>query len=496
MGLFRFEVPESFRASVPHWEAAYISGIEGIPWYGRVTCKDDQLLIQRNIDESGKISIPWPIEGTGPRVLQSCSLRQRETPYFLPLELARGACSNIRGQADMWQRSGMRLPDAYQARLAEGMERFLDAAQSYPMSARTAELSDASLASLQQASDALVDTYAAQALAYRKNNERQLGTLAAAYIAPPGPMAPGLERAYLDAFNTIAIRTNWTAVESDMGKLDFEPFDPLFDWSHQHGLRVCAGPLFDFQQKQLPHWIYLLEEDFEGLLETVSRYVATAVQRYRGKVQLWHAVSGLNTAGPIKLDEEQVMRLAVAVIQEIRRHDNRTPILISVDQPWGEYLSKSPDGISPLHFVDALVRSNLGIAGIGLEMRMNYWPEGTLPRSILDVSQQIDRWAQLGLPLLAQISVPAIAESEANTPRNALPIALGPDGQSTAAEQLSYASRLTRMLLAKQMVHGVFWESWDDRQPHSMPGAGLIDSAGKPRPLLDELASLRRQFLF
>lgn len=496
MGLFRFEVPESLRASVPLWEAAYISGIEGIPWHGRVTWKDDQLLIQRNIDESGKISIPWPIPGSGPRVVQSCSLRQRAEPYFLPLELARGACSNIRGQADVWQRSGMRLPDACQTHLDEGINRFLDAAQSYPMSGKTVEFSDAALAALQQGSDALVDTYAAQALAYRKNNERQLGTLAAAYIAPPGPMTPAIEKAYLDAFNTVAIRTNWTAVESDMGKLDFEPFDPLFDWSHQHGLRVCAGPLFDFQQKQMPHWIYLLEDDFEGLLNTVTRYVGAAVQRYRGKVQLWHAVAGLNTSGPINLDEEQVMRLAVAVIQEIRRHDNRTPILISVDQPWGEYLSKSADGISPLHFVDALVRSNLGIAGIGLEMRMNYWPEGTLPRSILDVSQQIDRWALLGLPLLAQISIPAIAESESSTPRNALPIALGADGESTAADQLSYASRLTRMLLAKQMVHGVFWESWDDRQSHSMPGAGLIDGTGKPRPLLDELASLRRQFLF
>ncbi|MEZ6087417.1 MAG: endo-1,4-beta-xylanase [Pirellulaceae bacterium] len=481
---------------VPHWEAAYVCGIEGIPWYGKVTLSDNQLVVQRGIDESGKLSIAWPVEGTGLRVLQTCSLRQREDPYFLPLELARGTCNNIRTQADNWQRSGMRLPDVYQNSLAEGLRLFLDAAQSYPDITRTTELSNAAIAALHEASDALVDTYTTQALAYRKNNEQQLGTLAAAYVSAPGPMASDLEDRYLEAFNSIAIRTNWTAVETDMGQFDFDRFDGLFDWSHQHGLRVCAGPLFDFQQKQLPHWIYLLEDDFEGLLDSVSRYVATAVQRYRGKVQLWHAVAGLNTSGPIKLDEEQVMRLAVAVIQEIRRCDNRTPILISVDQPWGEYLGKSPDGISPLHFVDALVRSNLGIAGIGLEMRLNYWPDGTLPRSILDVSQQIDRWGLLGLPLLAQISVPAIHQSEPSSQRHALPIPLGPEGRSTSADQLAYASRLTRMLFAKQMVHGIFWESWDDRQPHSMPGAGLIDASGKPRPLLDELGSLRRQYLF
>jgi len=496
MGQFRFDAPQSLKGSVPHWDAAYICGIEGIPWEGKVQWENGLLSIDRPIDESGKISIPWPIGDCGSRVLTSCSLRQSDDAYFLPLELARGSCSNVRSQADIWQRSGMRLPEAYVEKAKEGTSKFLEAALSLPDKETCERLATEAIELLESASDALVDTYAAQALAFRKSNENQIGTLSAAYITPPGPMGTAFEKPFLDAFNTVAIRTNWTAVETDMGRLDFDPFDPLFDWSQQHGLRVCAGPLFDFHQKQLPHWVYLLEDDFDGLLDAVSRFVEQTVQRYRGKVQLWHATAGLNTEGPIPLTEEQVMRLAVAVIQEIRRQDNRTPILISVDQPWGEYLSQTSDGISPLHFVDALIRSNLGIAGVGLELRMNYWPDGTLPRSILEVSQQVDRWAMLGLPLLAQISVPALVEPEHTVGRRALPIPLGVEGTTTVADQLQYASRLTRTLLAKQMVHGVFWESWDDRQDHAMPGAGLIDASGKARPLLNELGSLRRQYLF
>lgn len=496
MGQFRFDVPEPIRESLTHWDAAYVSGLEGIPWEGKVRWESDLLKVDRPVDESGKLSILWPVDDAGPRLITSCSLRQTDDTYLLPLELARGTCCNVRNQADIWQRSGMKLPESYTQEISDGLSLFLDAAQHRSQSDQSSQFAKQAIAQVEKSSDLLVDTYAAQALAYRRTNEKQLGTLAAAYVAPPGPLGSAYEKLYLEAFNTIAVRMNWTTVETDMGKLDFEQFDELFAWAHNHGLRICAGPLLDFQQKQLPHWIYLFEDDFDGLLDAVSRFVGEAVKRYRGKVQLWHATAGLNTHGPMDLNEEQVMRLAVAVIQEIRRHDNRTPLLISVDQPWGEYLSKVSDGISPLHFVDALVRSNLGIAGIGLEMRMNYWPGGTLPRSILEVSQQIDRWALLGLPLLAQISVPASINSETSVARSALPIPLGAEGSCTADDQLRYASRLARVLLAKQMVHGIFWESWDDRQQHSMPSAGLLDGNGKARPLLNELASLRSEYLF
>lgn len=495
MGHFRFDVPESLRDSLSHWDAAYISGFEGIPRPGQVRMQDGSLVLQHQSDESGKLSILYPVDGQGAKVLTSCSLRQREEAYFLPIEAARGLCHNVRSQADIWNRSGMRLPEDFNTHLESGLSSFLDGAQHGASPEIATAHSAAAILSLQQASDALVDTYSSQALAYRISKESQLGTLAAAYVSAEA-LTPELSKMYLEAFNSIAIRTNWTAVESEMGQFDFERFDSVFDWSHQHGLRVCAGPLLDFQPKQLPHWIYLLEDDFPGLLDTITRYVAAAVTRYRGKVQLWHAVAGLNTLGPIALNEEQVMRVAVAVIQEIRRHDSRTPVLISVDQPWGEYLGRPQDGISPLHFVDALVRSNLGIAGIGLEMRMNYWPEGTLPRSVLDVSQQIDRWAMLGLPLLAQLSIPAVIASEVTSARKALPIALGKDLQSSSQDQVTYASRLMRMLFAKQMVHGVFWESWDDRHAHAMPGAGLVDSQGKPRALLHEMCRLRSKYLF
>jgi hypothetical protein len=44
-------------------------------------------------------------------------------------------------------------------------------------------------------------------------------------------------------------------------------------------------------------------------------------------------------------------------------------------------------------------------------------------------------------------------------------------------------------------VRGVFWNQWRDDEPHLWPHSGLIDAAGKAKPSLASLASLRRRHL-
>jgi hypothetical protein len=59
----------------------------------------------------------------------------------------------------------------------------------------------------------------------------------------------------------------------------------------------------------------------------------------------------------------------------------------------------------------------------------------------------------------------------------------------------SWTRRLLRLLLAKQFVQGIFWDSWDDRLPHQLPNAGIINSSGAKRPLADILIEHRKAFL-
>ena len=253
--------------------------------------------------------------------------------------------------------------------------------------------------------------------------------------------------------------------------------------------------MIDFRERLMPHWLYLLEDSFEEFLSAVVGFAEKTVQEFRGKIQLWNCAAGLNTPGPISLNDEQVMRVALGVLQTVRRLDPNTPTIVTFDQPYGEYLAKHRDGISPLHFADALARSGLGMAGLGLDFRFCYTTNATLPRSAVDFGQMIDRWATLGMPLLIQMSVPGGIDSDAKAIAPA--DVLRSETQSTdyASEQLRIAAPLIRTLLAKHIVHGIVWDGWSDAEPHVQSHSGLFDATGQPRPLLEYLVRLRKEFL-
>jgi hypothetical protein len=255
---------------------------------------------------------------------------------------------------------------------------------------------------------------------------------------------------------------------------------------------VIGGPLLDFHDRMMPHWLYLIEDNFDAVLDSVTLFVERTVKRYRGRVQIWNCASGLNLPGPIDLNDEQVMRLAVAILQTVRRIDPQTPAIISFDQPFGEYLAHHRNGISPIHFADALARSGLGMAGIGLELRLGFTGIGTLPRSTLQVGQMLDRWATLGMPILVQLATPADSSIDSQARRPTTVVV--PNDDFGDVSQMKCASALVRMLLAKQFVHAIVWEGWDDTTPHLLPHTGLLSATG-PRPLLEYFKRLRRDLL-
>ncbi len=498
MGQFHFDVPDTASDFVSQslWSDAYICGIEGIPWESRNQFDGSRLTISRGIDSSGKLFIACPLKGLGYRTLSTCSLRSLDDePYSLPLELARGSCYRARIQSDSWQRSGLVLSDDFNRLLREGTSKFLDAAQRRADPGRSAIAALESIILLEKSIAELGDSYAVQSIAYRKRGEPQIGTLLAASVIPPSPVGSLGADALFEAFNSIAVRLSWAEIETDSGRYDYENAEKTIALCASKGMRIIGGPLVDFRDRLMPHWLYLMEDDFEAFLSSVTQFVEKTVTKFRGSVHLWNCAAGLNTPGPLDIDDEKAMRLAIGILQTVRRTDPNTPAIMSFDQPFGEYLSKHSEGISPLHFADALIRSGLGMAGIGLEIRVNYRGGATLPRSAMDFGQMIDRWATLGMPMLVQLAVPGGTgiDTKSIAPQDVLEFS-----ESTidpASEQLKIAGPMIRTLLAKHIVHGVVWDGWSDAEPHVMSHSGLIDAAGNGRPLLEYLTRVRREFL-
>jgi hypothetical protein len=369
------------------------------------------------------------------------------------------------------------------------------------------QLAQQSIEASIQASAHLCEAFANQALDSRRQNEGRLTTLLGVRL-PTEVSLTGIGEGVQKAFNLVNISAHMGQVEKASGRVDFSAFDTQLDWAVQSQMRVCMGPLVDFRPHGLPQWMILLGQDPRSILNAACAHAEATVQRYRGKVQLWNCAAGLNSPNKLRWSDEEILRMAVGVIETVRRADNRTPVLLSIDQPWSEYLRDDGQGISPLHFADALIRADLGLSGLSLELSLDRWPGGSLPRDLIEINRLIDRWSMLGLPLLVQLTSPTSgagrsnADSNSNSPRvNDWHFDLAslqmPTARSNPNQESGFIApqSILHLLASKPSVHAIIWDQLTDQIPVASSTSGLWDASGKPKPLLSQILNLRRNFL-
>lgn len=492
MGDLRFKFPNASGIDPRVWETAYITGIEGIPWECHHTVEEGHFSIGREIEESGKLNIVWPTRGSGNVCLSTTSLRVVPSSYSLAAEVARGTVSRLKNQTSDWQRLGLKLPEGFFPLAEEALSQLLkaltvtDAIEEFECAQRAI---DAAV----EASVLLCLAYSNQALEARRQGEGRLSTLLGASLTAELRL-DSIGDALATAFNLVQVCPDLGTVELSSGKRDFETFDAQMNWAIGRQKKICVGPLVNFRKGCLPPWMVLLNEGFESVLETACSHARSVVERYHGKAHLWNCAAGLNAPTELGWSDEEVLRMAVSIIETVRRTDERTPVLLTIDQPWSEYLRNDANGISPLHFADALIRADLGLSGLALELNFDLWPDGCFPRDPIEISRLIDRWAMLGLPLMVIISSPTRANSGAPT-SSADKNRVADWRTADYAEGVISPETILRLLLAKPSIHAVIWNNLSDQVQSTARNCGLWDENGKPKPILSQIAQLRKNFL-
>lgn len=476
MGLMRFLVPRQEQLLPSAVEQAYMAGRDDVPWRTQIIPSRDGLVAERSENDSGLFYIPWLVEGHGELMLCTATLMERGEPYLLPLELARGTLNRLRTYMSVWEGIGLEVPPELQASVAQAVELFARAATSqydpFLASDRAHQTIRVSLDAVQS----LGMAYAEQAGAVRRLQPHRPQPLLGVNLGRWRPHDPSAAKV-TDTFNSVGVTPSWRSVETTEGKQRWTRYDAQVQWCQGRGLRLAVGPLVQLNQHFLPDWLYLWESDFENLLELLGQHIQSVVIRYRGRTNLWHCAAGLNTDEALPLSDEQRLRLAVRALEVTRKHDPRTPMVISFGQPWGEYLSDRDTDLSPLVFADTLARAELGVSAFGLEINVGE-PGAPAVRDELELSRLIDRWSVLGIPLLIYLAIPA-------------------DGQSESQPDLQHIwlQRYVPLLLARPSVQGVFWNQLQDTSKSSIPSAGLFTRDGAPKPVVRLLHDIRKRYL-
>jgi hypothetical protein len=476
MGQLHFLVPHPDRMSPQAIQTAYVCGRDYLPFVSRVALSaGGELTVSRDEEESGTFNILWGTLGHGVLFLATATLIERPEPYLLPLELARGTLHRLRNFLADWQGSGLIVPENVNEKLSEALHSFVKAVASQRSPEESAALADKSIEAALSGIDEIFLSLVEQSRRLRQQQMSKVLPLFAGRLADGVPEPP-LASGFLAAFNTAAVPFSWSRVESDEGRQNWTATDAQVKWCQANGLRICGGPLLELRRRSLPDWIYLWEDDFDNLLMVAGDYIRAVVTRYRGKVHFWNAAGRLITGEVLGLDEEQKLRLAVRAVEVIRSLDPQTPVIVSLDQPWAELMGRQESELNPLQFADALVRSDLGVAGIGMEINLGTSGEATLPRDPLEFNSQLDLWSSLGLPMLVSVAVPS-----------------GGD-QYTLQTQQRWLETYLPILFARPTVQAVIWNQLLDADDDDFPHTGLVTAQREAKPALATLAALRRQY--
>ena len=473
---------------------AYLSGLEGIPWQSQVIWSGDELCLERDVDDSGYFYLPWLIDGYGELLFGTTSLMERESPYYLPLELARGVLCRLRNQLAIWQPLGFEIPGALQELIGQSTQKLSLAATGSQGDTVVNDAAEQSIAMSVRATEMLIARYTNLLLQMRQQTMPKLSTILAANLESSG-LGENVAKSFVAAFNSAVVPLRWSDVEFNTGQYQWQVSDRQLQWCHQHGLKVIAGPLLQMDARSLPDWLFLWDGDFDNLSSYALNYAEAAVLRYRGQVAVWNCTARMNMESACSLTEEQRLKLTLRVVEMVKRHEPKTPVIVTMDQPWGEHVAHDEVGLTPLHFADALVRADIGLAGIGLEVNLGYVPRGTEPRDLLDFTQQLDFWSCLGLPLLVFLTVPS---NTAPDPLgdHTLQVKQGAAGGILNAQtQCEVVRNLVRLFISKQAVQGVIWNQLDDSKPHDFLHGGLVDGNGRVKPVMDMLAEIRERNL-
>ena len=490
MGSMTFLLPSNLppAADALLRQVCFAGGYDQTPVPTRVEIDAGRLVATRGLDESGYLMVPWTVEPLGTFVVTTATLRERPEPYRLLVELARGKLNQVRTQSAEWQDIGLRTPPDFDADLIRATRLFGRAAinqDADPADADAAEV----LRQAYDLADRLVRVYAEQMFATRLHEVGRLPTR----LAARGLSIPAGDN--LLPFNAAQIAFRWRDLEPTESQYSWDTLDAAVAAARDAGLPITGGPVIDITPGMLPDWAVGWRGDLPTLAAFMCDFLETVIARYKADVRRWVVCGGFNHADGLGLSDDDRLRLAARLFEAAAQIGPDLDLVVSVAQPWGDYLAGEDQTISPLAFADDLVRAGLRINGIEVELRHAIAPRGSHPRDLLDASRLLDLFGLLGLPVEVVLSCPAGASdplAAAHQQRLWEPAWRQPPSPES---QATWGTMFAALALCKPQVRAVTWDHWSDAEPHLTPCGGLLDAAGQPRPLLDRLRALRVNFL-
>jgi hypothetical protein len=225
MGLIRFAVyPAAILDDWPEVHAGFLTGADGRIFPTRIEVSDNIVGCRRTTSESAKFNVSWNVKQFGRMVIPTASLPEREAPYLLPVELARGKIVQVRNQSAQWELMGLKLPAEFTEPHREAHRLFAKAALSQAKPEDACQLADDAIHMACVAAEILTRSYSEQALLGRM---QRFGAFPVSIGCDLRGTIPALESTelFMNLFNSATVHVPWCVVESVEGEYDWTAAD-------------------------------------------------------------------------------------------------------------------------------------------------------------------------------------------------------------------------------------------------------------------------------
>ncbi|MHC5111230.1 MAG: endo-1,4-beta-xylanase [Planctomycetota bacterium] len=465
---------------------AYLIGSDDVPLRAEVTYKKGIITCKKRSAGPAGLVVLWPVEGIGEVMVETVRLMERERPYILQVELARGRLMHISQKVEEW---GLIDYDGTEhlVEIINDARRTLVRALQAETATEAADMGNESLALAVRAGEALSQYHAEVFLERRK----QLGGFRRQVLGCRIDLDNSIDLAHkhlTEVADFVTVPITWRDIEPSEQTFNWKPLDTWVEALTKQRMPIKGSALLSFKEANVPDWLYIWEHDFDAIRDLAFEHIRRVINRYGQYIQVWDVISGIHATNCFTFSFEQLIeltRMAAALTKQIAP---KSLAILEVIAPWGEYYARNQRTIPPQLYADMAVQSGVNFDAFGLQFHFGAPTDGNYVRDMFQVSSLIDAFAKPGKAIhITGIQVPSHSASGGETHGG---FWHNPWSEDVQADWLE---RFLEVALSKPFVETVSWHGLTDHDSHAIPYGGLLNSGMAPKAALRRYQEIRHE---
>ncbi len=473
--------------------SAYVVGSDDVPLRAELAFKDGLITCEKRAAGPAGLAILWPVEGCGEILIETTRLLERQEPYVLQIELARGRLLRVNQKIEEWGLFDFEGTEKILEQVTKARDWLIKALQAGTPE-EGAAYGDRSLALGVAASEALTKFHADIFLSRRKQTGGWSKHVFGCAIHLDKPTET-IRRRLSTAFEFVTVPVGWRDVEPNEQTFHWKPLDAWVEALTKHHIPIKGSALLSFHERHVPDWLYIWEHDFDTLRDLAFEHARRVINRYGQYIQIWDVISGIHATNCFSFSFEQLMELTRMAAAIAKQSAPNCHAIIDLIAPWGEYYARNQRTIPPLLYADMVTQSGVDFDAFGLQFHFGPLADGTCVRDMFQISSVIDSFSKLGKPLhITAVQVPSDIVPVRNSSDEGMEIML--DGGRwhddwSEKVQADWLKEFLAVALSKPFIESVTWGSFADHPKQLIPHAGLLRADMAPKTAYNAMNKMR-----